>query len=111
MIVDSAWDHGGLSSWQWADMAVRLRAGVARRLGSRQRELSSLLDWGKHYLPHHFRRQASGMHVWLSEQLEAMNHHRGAKLNVIGPRGGAKSTLVTLAHVLRVALEGWEPYV
>ncbi len=36
---------------------------------------------------------------------------RGVKLNVIGPRGGAKSTLVTLAHVLRAALEGWEPYV
>ena len=36
---------------------------------------------------------------------------RGFKLNVIGPRGGAKSTLVTLAHVLRVALEQREPYV
>jgi predicted phage terminase large subunit-like protein len=36
---------------------------------------------------------------------------RGTKLNVIGPRGGAKSTLGTLAHVLRAAVEGWEPYI
>ena len=36
---------------------------------------------------------------------------RGAKLNVLGPRGGAKSTLGTLAFPLRAALEGREPYI
>jgi predicted phage terminase large subunit-like protein len=40
-----------------------------------------------------------------------MTTQRGTKLNVIGPRGGAKSTLGTLTHVLRAAVEGWEPYI
>jgi predicted phage terminase large subunit-like protein len=51
------------------------------------------------------------MHLWLAEQFDAMRHARGTKLNVIGPRGGAKSTLGTLACVLRAAVEGWEPYI
>jgi predicted phage terminase large subunit-like protein len=33
------------------------------------------------------------------------------KLNVIGPRGGAKSTIGTLAWPLRAAVEGREPYI
>jgi predicted phage terminase large subunit-like protein len=36
---------------------------------------------------------------------------RGWRLNVLGPRGSAKSTVVTLAYVLREVLEGREPYV
>jgi predicted phage terminase large subunit-like protein len=35
----------------------------------------------------------------------------GTKINLLAPRGGAKSTLVTLAYLLRAALEGSEPYV
>src|SRR5690606_17321658 len=34
-----------------------------------------------------------------------------SKLNVIGPRGSAKSTIVTLAHVLREAVAGREKYI
>jgi predicted phage terminase large subunit-like protein len=30
---------------------------------------------------------------------------------VIGPRGGAKSTIATLAWALRLAVEAWEPYI
>lgn len=72
------------------------------------------------------------MHTWLADQLDAMHrgadilvcesadrttdihvrrHRPGIKLNVLGPRGGAKSTLVTLAFVLRAALENREPYI
>lgn len=71
----------------------------------------SLLAWGRHFLPNHFRLPPSQMHRWLSGRLDRLHEERGAKLNVIGPRGGAKSTLVTLAHVLRAALEGREPYI
>ncbi len=35
---------------------------------------------------------------------------RGSRLNVLGPRGSAKSTIGTLAFALRAALECWEPY-
>ncbi len=59
------------------------------------------------------------MHLWLADQLDAMHPRTanslvrplGVKLNVLGPRGGAKSTLVTLAFVLRAALESREPYI
>ncbi len=33
------------------------------------------------------------------------------KVNVIGPRGSAKSTIATLCHVLHAAVEGWERYI
>jgi predicted phage terminase large subunit-like protein len=51
------------------------------------------------------------MHRWIAERLDAMALERGSKLNVLGPRGGAKSTLATLAYPLRAALEAREPYI
>jgi predicted phage terminase large subunit-like protein len=51
------------------------------------------------------------MHCWLEEELDRMRKQRGAKINVIGPRGSAKSTVVTLCFVLRAALEDWEQYI
>ncbi len=107
----AAWDDCGLSRATWADLALRLKADVARRFRRESQDQQNLLAWGRQYLPRHFRRPPSGMHVWLAEQLDAMTQTRGTKLNVIGPRGAAKSTLGTLAHVLRVAVEGWEPYI
>ena len=111
MTVSAGLDPCGLTPQHWADLALRLKADVARRMRSQNDVADSLLDWGRNCLPQHFRRQPSGMHRWLSEQLDTMTLERGAKLNVIGPRGAAKSTVATLAHVLRVAVEGWEPYV
>ena len=73
--------------------------------------LASLLDWSRHYLPHYFRLAPSNMHRWLGEQLDAARHERGTKLNVIGPRGSAKSTVATLAYALRCAVEGSEQYI
>jgi predicted phage terminase large subunit-like protein len=72
---------------------------------------SDLLSWSRTFLPDHFRLPASQMHRWLAEQLDAMLRNRGAKLNVTGPRGSAKSTVTTLAYVLREALTGREPYI
>jgi predicted phage terminase large subunit-like protein len=40
-----------------------------------------------------------------------MRANRGTKVNVIGPRGSAKSTIATLCHVLHAAVEGWERYI
>ncbi|NOY41881.1 MAG: hypothetical protein GXP26_08605 [Planctomycetes bacterium] len=76
-------------------------------------DFSSLdtLSWGRHYLAEHFRRPPSQMHRWLGTQLDGIREQRGTKINVIGPRGGAKSTIGTLCYVLRVAVEGWEPYI
>jgi predicted phage terminase large subunit-like protein len=70
-----------------------------------------LLAWGKYFLPAHFTREPSRMHEWLGGQLVDLHKRRGTKLNVLGPRGGAKSTIGSLCYVLRAALEGWEPYI
>lgn len=70
-----------------------------------------LLAWGRSLLPEHFAAPPSAMHVWLARELQTLHTERGRKLNVIGPRGGAKSTLGSLAYVLRAACESWEPYI
>src|SRR5688500_9183863 len=64
------------------------------------------LSWGQLYLPAHFVHPPSEMHVWLAAQLDALRAERGSKINLIGPRGSAKSTVATLCHVLRSAVEG-----
>jgi predicted phage terminase large subunit-like protein len=84
--------------------------GRARRQAA-GRERLDLLAWGRKYLPRHFQRPPSRMHLWLARRLDAMRLVRGMKLNVLAPRGGAKSTLGTLAFPLRAALEGWQPYI
>lgn len=93
----------------WLSQALKLH-GHQERL-RREAVGVGTLAWGKRYLPTHFRNEPSQMHVWLGEQLDTLHQDRGTKLNVIGPRGGAKSTIGTLCYVLRAAVEGWEPYI
>ncbi len=90
---------------------MALQHGRARRLDRRCGCGRDLLAWGRKYLPEHFSRPPSIMHRWLAEQIDAAHTERGTKLNVLGPRGGAKSTIGTLALPLRAAVECWEPYV
>jgi predicted phage terminase large subunit-like protein len=87
------------------------RHGLARRLAAARVGPLKFLAWARRHLPQHFAKPPSKMHLWLAARLDAMAQTRGAKLNVLGPRGGAKSTLVTLAYALRAAVEGWEPYI
>jgi len=93
----------------WRDDFAR-RHGRARRQARRGNSGLDLLAWGQKYLPVHFRRPPSTMHRWLADQFDAIHRARGTRLNVLGPRGGAKSTLGTLAFPLRAAVECWEPY-
>ncbi|MFH1265280.1 MAG: hypothetical protein ABIK89_06090 [Planctomycetota bacterium] len=107
----------GLSSDQVSDILGTLhnelasRHGQSRRLQAARNSGPTLLDWGRKHLPDHFTRPASAMHRWLGRKLDSMWYNRGSKLNVLGPRGGAKSTIGTLAYPLRAAVERWEPYV
>jgi predicted phage terminase large subunit-like protein len=84
-----------------------IRAGVDQQHPPPQ----PLLEWGRQYLPHYFSKPASAMHVWLATQLDRSAQLRGLKINLIGPRGSAKSTVGTLCAVLRAAVEGREPYI
>jgi predicted phage terminase large subunit-like protein len=85
--------------------------GQARRAARQSQAAMDLLGWGQHYLPEHFSRPPSAMHRWMAEQFAAMWAGRGIKVNVLGPRGGAKSTIATLAYAMRCALEGRERYI
>ncbi len=93
----------------WISHALKIR-GRQKKLEHHQLGLSTL-EWGRRYLPGHFRKSPSRMHEWLGDQLNTLHLRRGTKLNVLGPRGGAKSTIGTLCYVLRAALEGWEKYI
>ncbi len=85
--------------------------GQARRRAAARAGQMGLLRWGRTYLGEHFRRRPSRMHLWLGHQLDAIGRHGGTKLNVLAPRGAAKSTLGTLAYPLRAALEGRQEYI
>lgn len=77
----------------------------------RIRDARDLLTWSRHYLPDHFTKPPSPMHRWLAEELDLLASNRGRKINLVGPRGHAKTTIATLAYVLRRAVEGGEPYI
>jgi predicted phage terminase large subunit-like protein len=74
-------------------------------------DAATTLAWGQRYLPAYFVHPPSAMHEWLAAHLDLLRKERGSKINLIGPRGSAKSTVATLCHVLRSALEGWERYI
>ncbi len=90
---------------------LKTKHGDSRRKSNGLDSNESLIDWGRQYLPDHFCRLPSQMHRWLSAKLDLMRTERGAKINLLGPRGAAKSTLATLAYPLRETLAGREPYV
>jgi len=100
------------------DWKERVLDALAKELVSRvvvqteeARKSMPLLEWGELLLESYFRLPPSKMHRWLGKELDRLRSSRGVKLNVVGPRGSAKSTLATLAYVLRAAVEGEEPYI
>lgn len=114
----------GIGYWltrvdQWSSLGAYLQGNFGVLSSVRQQQLRrrrakrelDLLTWGRRYLPHYFLRRPSLMHEWLAERLAAIHTRRGTKINVLGPRGGAKSTLGSVCYVLRAALEGWEDYI
>ena len=70
-----------------------------------------LLDWGRRYLPHFYTAPPSRMHRWLARLLDRRFPERGRRAAIVGPRGGAKSTVATMTYVLRQAVEGSDPYI
>lgn len=92
-------------------LAKAYRNRPPRTSAGTSRGAAGLLDWAREFLPAHFTKPPSAMHEWLADELDQMRVRRGKKVNLIGPRGGAKSTVATLAFALRSAVEGDEPYI
>ena len=72
---------------------------------------SDHLAWMRRYLPHYCKAAPSALHRWLATECQAARKQRGAKINVLGPRGAAKSTVGNTAYILRCAVEGTEPFI
>lgn len=70
-----------------------------------------LLAWSRRYLPHYFTCGPSEMHKWIAQKFDTARKQRGSNINVVGPRGGAKSTVGTTAGVLCCAVEATEPLI
>ena len=69
---------------------------------------AALLAWAQTLLPDYFRHPPSRLQAWLCGEFDRWRQRRGTRLNVIGPRGAAKSTIGSLVYPLHCALEGSE---
>lgn len=70
------------------------------------------LDWSLKYLDPYFPdRPFSEFHHWLIDELSKLQDNRNTRLNVVAPRGNAKSTWSTFAYPLYCAVHGLEPYI
>ncbi|MEM6329109.1 MAG: hypothetical protein AAF790_02555 [Planctomycetota bacterium] len=94
-----------------AAVRTAFRRSPAGRVAPAVDRGEGLLAWSRRLLPEHFRKPPSAMHAWLAAELDFCTARRGSKINLIGPRGSAKSTIATLAYVLRCVVEQAEPYV
>lgn len=68
-----------------------------------------LVEWTRQFLPHHFYLPPGRMHRWLARKLQSLP--RGARLAVIAPRDSAKSTWLSFAFPLYMALAQRERYI
>lgn len=97
--------------FRWLGAELQRQERRARFRASLNGARFDLLSWGRRYLSEHFLRPPSALHRWLAERCGEMAAARGMKINVLGPRGGAKSTIGSLALPLCAALERREKYI
>ena len=96
----------------------RLLASVARQaisnwIGGRQaaERPSTLRDWALRFCPDAFSTPGvSAMHDYLCAKLDQADRRRGQRINVLAPRGHAKSQW-TETYALKCAVTGSEPYI
>lgn len=112
MYCDSPSDFQSLENFVRRFLPVFARAhGQARHEESGACASEGLESWCFTFLSEYFHRTPSLMHRWMFRVLDRFPSQRGSRLNVLAPRGNAKSTIGTLAFPLRMALEGVEPYI
>lgn len=73
--------------------------------------MKSLLRFGVRFFAENLTEEPSELHRWLSRAVLRLGKVRGKKLNVLAPRGAAKSTWLTLIYPVKCAVEGTEPYI
>jgi predicted phage terminase large subunit-like protein len=96
---------------------ARLRQEIQARAAKGKTQLA-LVDFAARYLS---AEQPDGrlvplapgcdFHRWLAAELEALGRTRGRRLDVLAPRGSAKSTWTSVAFPLWCGVHGKEPYI
>lgn len=81
------------------------------KLTNEQEPIPFSADWAMRFIPHYFTSPLSKFHRELIDLLAAMNSQRGQRVNILAPRGAAKSTWSTLAYPLWCLCEGTESYI
>lgn len=92
------------------DEVVR-KVGKLLSLQRRQMASRSLENFARVYLGHYFKLPPSRMHQELFAMLHPDRLSSGSKLAIAAPRGHAKSTLISLAHVLSCICLGTERFI
>lgn len=85
--------------------------GIAPRTRAPTVVEGGLRAWARRYLSHYLQQPESPFHVWLCGELDRIRAERGQTLDVIAPRGSAKSTWCITAYALQAICEGAERYV
>lgn len=70
-------------------------------------------EWALKYLPEYFTNKPSRFHDWLVGELNDLHRRKSGpkKINVLAPRGAAKSTWISIAYPLYCAVYRLEPYI
>lgn len=71
---------------------------------------SQFQAWKAKYLQHYFSVAPSQFHKWLSPELSTFHTKRGQRMNILAPRGAAKTTEL-MAYVLFCICEGIESFI
>ena len=82
-----------------------------QRAAAPVRPLVPLAEWAAAYLPSYYPLGPSSFHRWLVAELSGLHTRRGSRVNVLAPRGAAKSTWSSFAYPLWCAVHGLEPYI
>ncbi|MBY0527327.1 MAG: hypothetical protein K2R98_28280 [Gemmataceae bacterium] len=80
-------------------------------MAASSRSPQSLAEWSRAYMPAYFPIGPSAFHRWLVGELTTLHDRRGTRMNVLAPRGAAKSTWSSFAYPLYCAVHGIEPYI
>lgn len=86
-----------------ADASV---SAIRRRVASKD-----LMSFMRIYLGHYMKHPSPPMHLEIASLLDEAARKRGARIAIAAPRDNAKSSLVSLAYVLRAICLGKEEYV
>ncbi len=87
-------------------MADKLRMHAEQSIDAK----GTLKDWGAKFVPHYFFRSYSLLHITLSSVFTRLRKERGQKINIIAPRGNAKTTWTKTA-ILDAITSGREKYI